>query len=537
MHRSLMRLASAALILAPIAAYAAKPAVPVVTVGAAGMKQLQFDVQPVSGASYYELWFRANGGASWVKRATSLSADPLFRTSVSAHLLDWTNARYRVSACNPEGCSTTASIAVTAYMKDTVGFFKTRAAAAGPFEFGLSSVLSPDGRTLAVLGGETIGPRKLSLTAYVYKKVGDGWQLSARLLPSPVEAATTRAAEGYNVTQRIAINADGTVLAFGVPAEFVLTPNSPEDQGAVYVFRKTGTTWALEQKLTPPDDRAWNYGSSLDLDDAGQTLAFIRKFNDTDAQPHPRVAIYRRGASGWAPWKTLPESTSLAADDVWRFDLSGDGKVLALRTLAGVTVRSGVDLASAQVLAHASVYGATGIATNRDGSVIAAAMPNKRPPAGADWMQNLMAFRRSGASWVTEPAFTYQWKQSTLGWGHSASFGESIAVSDDGRFIAAGDIFNSAAGTGALRTPVTTGVPTPNGAVMVFERKTSSWQVRTMLKPNVQEQYGLFGNTVAFGDGNRSLAVGHLENSSSARDIDGDPTDLSAPGSGAVWLY
>src|SRR3954465_6104033 len=70
MYRSFRRLASAALILAPIAAYAAKPAVPAVTVGAAGMKQLQFDVQPVAGASYYELWFRANGGASWVKRAT-----------------------------------------------------------------------------------------------------------------------------------------------------------------------------------------------------------------------------------------------------------------------------------------------------------------------------------------------------------------------------------------------------------------------------------------------------------------------------------
>jgi len=248
------------------------------------------------------------------------------------------------------------------------------------------------------------------------------------------------------------------------------------------------------------------------------------------------VTIYRRGASGWAPLKTLPESASLADDDVFRFDLSGDGKVLALRTRANVTVRSGLDFVASQVLAHGAVYGATGIATNRDGSVIAAAMPDQRPPAGADWMQNLMAFRRSGASWVTEPAFTYQWKQSTLGWGHSSSFGESVAVSDDGRFIAAGDIFNSAAGTGALRVPVT-GSSTRNGAVMVFERKTSSWQVRTMLKPNVQEQYGIFGNVVAFGDDNRSLAVGHLENSSNARDIDGDPTNLSAPGSGAVWLY
>ena len=353
MHRSFLRLAFTTLILAPVAAQAAKPAVPVVTVGAA-QKQLRFDVEPVSGASYYELWFRANGGSEWVKWTTSLAVDPLFKASVSAHLLDWTNARYRVSACNSEGCSTTASIAVTSHMKETVGFFKTRAAASGPAHYGLSSVLTPDGKTLAVLGGETIGPRVDSLTAYVYQKAGDSWKLSARLLPSPVEAVTTRPMVGYWIEQRIAISADGNVLAFGVPNEFVLTPNTPDGQGAIYIFRRSGTTWALEQKLTPPDNRDWYYGSSIDLDDAGQTLAFIQKYNDTDTQAHPRVAIYRHGSSGWTALKTLPESASLADDDVQRFDLSGDGKVLAIRSHAGAIVRSGVDFTTSQVLAHVS---------------------------------------------------------------------------------------------------------------------------------------------------------------------------------------
>jgi hypothetical protein len=110
------RLALTALLLAPVVALAAVPAVPTVTVGASGLKQFQFDVSPVAGASYYELWFLPNGAAKWVKYMTTLDADPLFKVTVSAHLLDWHNARYRVTACNTDGCSSTAKIAVTNLM-------------------------------------------------------------------------------------------------------------------------------------------------------------------------------------------------------------------------------------------------------------------------------------------------------------------------------------------------------------------------------------------------------------------------------------
>ena len=95
------RFIAAALLLVPLLAYAAKPAVPTYTIGA-GMKQLQIDVNPVAGATYYHLWFLANGNASWVDYMDSTAADPLFKVTVSAHLLDWFNARYRVSACNVE---------------------------------------------------------------------------------------------------------------------------------------------------------------------------------------------------------------------------------------------------------------------------------------------------------------------------------------------------------------------------------------------------------------------------------------------------
>ena len=147
-----------------------------------------------------------------------------------------------------------------------------------------------------------------------------------------------------------------------------------------------------------------------------------------------------------------------------------------------------------------------------------------------------MAFRRGSSGWVAEPAFTYLSGQPNLQSGFSDKFALSLAVSTDGKFIAVGDPLNKYAGTGALHTPVTTG-SVQSGAVFIFERKASSWDLRSLIKPNVSYEGERFGGTVALGDNQRILAVGAIGDASSARDIDGDQGDMSAPQSGALWLY
>ena len=241
------------MLLAPLAAYAAKPAVPTVTVGT-GFKQLQFDVSPVAGATSYELWFLANGNATSVKYMdTTAVADPVFNVTVSAHLLDWFNARYRVTACNAEGCSSTLKFAVTEHMKETPGYIKTRAAAVEPYALGQSPALSADGKTLVVVGGETAGTRTHSATVYVYQKEDAGWRLTARLIPTLAEEGTARPSDRSPGTPRtLAISADGTTILLGNPREFLLAPSHTGQQGAAYVFRKSGTTWKLEQSSRRP---------------------------------------------------------------------------------------------------------------------------------------------------------------------------------------------------------------------------------------------------------------------------------------------
>src|SRR5262245_55600130 len=96
----------------------AAPAAPAITVGASNIKELQFDWSPVPQANTYELWFRANSGASWVKYAETPAQRPRFRIGVSVHLLDWRVARYRVKACNPSGCSTSNEVGVDGLARD-----------------------------------------------------------------------------------------------------------------------------------------------------------------------------------------------------------------------------------------------------------------------------------------------------------------------------------------------------------------------------------------------------------------------------------
>jgi hypothetical protein len=95
---------------------------------------------------------------------------------------------------------------------------------------------------------------------------------------------------------------------------------------------------------------------------------------------------------------------------------------------------------------------------------------------------------------------------------------------------------NTNGGTGVLHTPITN-TTVHSGAVYLFERKSTSWQLRNLIKPNVSYEGTRFGGNVAFTDNQRTLAIGAIGDASAARDFDGDQADTTAPQSGALWLY
>lgn len=512
--------------LLPALASAAPPAAPAVSVGA-GFKQLRFDFEPVSGASFYQLWFRPNGGAAWVKYMENTAATSEFKITVSAHLLDWFNARYYVTACNSEGCSRTANISVTSLMRDTVGYFKQRATAIEPWVFG-EPALSADGTTLAVLGGETRGPRKHSAAVMVYRKGATGWVQEARLEPTPVEEDTARPAVGRN----IAVNGKGTVVVVGLPYQYVPGPNASDD-GAAFIFRRGSSGWVLEKKLELDPVRSWLYAKVVDVDDAGETVAIWRPYLDGqgDGSQQGAVEIHKYAAGAWNLQTVLPVPYGVSSCE--GFALSGNGRILARVCGAFGEI---FELQGTQFVRR-QTFGGTSFApyvdTSFDGGVIVSSN-GSTVPAGATWHPYYTVYRRDASGWQPDPGFTYLGRATKP---PSNSFNGPVTISGDGRFIAVGSYSDTNAGSGVVRGPLTRNSDY-SGAVFVFEHKSNAWALRNMIKPNVPSKYLQFGyGGVSFGDNGKILAVGSPFDDSGARGIDGDQTDASAPDSGAAWLY
>jgi len=514
----------AGLLLLPALASAAPPGAPTVSVGA-GFKQLRFDFAPVTGASSYQLWFRANGGASWVKYMENTASTTEFKVTVSAHLLDWFNARYYVTACNGDGCSRTADIYVTSLMRDTVGYFKQRPTAIEPWHFGQQPVLSADGTTLAVLGGETRAPRQHSASVMVYRKGASGWVQEARLEPTPVEEDTAGSGTA-------AINANGTVVVVGLPYQYTPGPSASDD-GAAYIFRRGSSGWVLEKKLTLDPNRSWLYGKVVDIDAAGETVDIWRSYLDepTDGSQWGAVDIYKHTAAGWNLQTIVPVPYGVGSCE--GFSLSGNGRILA-RICGGygeIFEFEGTQFVRRQTFSGTTT--APEIDTNFDGSLIVSATSSYLPE-GATWEPYYTVYRRNGSGWQRDPGFTYVGGRATK--PPSNYYGGSVAISADGRFIAVGSPGDQNAGSGVVRGPLTRNSDY-SGAVFVFERKPTAWSLRNMIKPNVPSKYLGFGENVSFGDNGKILAVGSPYDDSAARGIDGDQTDTSAPDSGAAWLY
>lgn len=107
------------------------------------------------------------------------------------------------------------------------------AADGAPFDdFGLSVGISGD---TAVVGATKDGSDEAA--AYVFTRSGSVWTQEAKLVAADPEASGFGAA--------VAISGDTVLVgAYG---------SGPVEQGAAYVFRRTGTTWTQEAKLLPSD--------------------------------------------------------------------------------------------------------------------------------------------------------------------------------------------------------------------------------------------------------------------------------------------
>ena len=508
--------AMGALALASVA-LAAPPAAPVVTAGVSNIKQLQFDWDAVPGASRYELWYLVGPGGQWKKTAETTAQRRLIRINVSVHLLVWPTARYRVAACNSSGCTNSAEVGVEHLSIDASGYLKQNFDGEGRW-FGNAVAISADGMTAAVATSHNAGGNADNGVVYVYRKpkASDPWRFEARIKPSLFRSASS---QPYTYSQALAVNGDGTLIAFGRPEGI----GGESLNGAVYLFRRNGTTWTQEKRFAG-GAAGDEFGQIVNLDDAGNTLAVWRRVFRSGTG-YGVTEIYEHTSAGWQPVATLPyPAPSGGYANCHGQSLSGDGQTL-VRTCAVQAVPS--------VLVHqAPGWGESArihagdnseIATNFDGTLFVA----RKSSASAD------VYRLQQNVWVADPGSPIDTGGAPL----STHPYTSVAVSRDGKFIALGDGADRRGTAGPNYPPISAVEGESRGSVYVFERKTAGWQLRRLMKPSVVS-WSHFGGAVALSGNGLNMIVGAVDDRSGATRMNGDPADISLPlNQGAAWLY
>jgi hypothetical protein len=115
-------------------------------------------------------------------------------------------------------------------------------------------------------------------------------------------------------------------------------------------------------------------------------------------------------------------------------------------------------------------------------------------------------------------------------------FGLAIALSSDGSTLAVGAPLEGSAATSINGDQLDNSEPEA-GAVYVFRRSGDVWTQEAYVKASNAQAFDQFGWAVALSGDGTTLAVGARKEDSSATGIDGDQSDNSASGAGAVYVY
>ncbi len=510
------------------AAFAAKPANPAVSI-TAGLKQLNFWWGAVPGATRYELWYLPLAGATWVEYDHLPASRTSVSVNISAHLLNWQSARFVLKACNSSGCGRTPHLFVSHLMQQTVGYF-SRPVLEGRYQMGYDVALAESGNALAATFVKNAESNSAGVTAY--RKTNSGWTYEAELLADPPGPYLPIAIPD----PAVAISGNGDVIALGghepVSSE---DPDSEAFVTAVYVFRRTATGWAREQKLSWPDQAPWASADPdfrlyrrVELDESGTLLA---------ARSRSEIELFRYSNGAWTRVTTFPLGCETMG-------LSGDGTTLAVSCGSWVQVFKAPTwqrVASLPNEEARQVYTAASrvVAVSHDGTRFALRSVTWNQDRQIEAWVNVYRLGTSG--WAREATLAPgSWTTVGDDEGPSDGYGQGIAMSHDGRFIAVSAARDGASGHGAIYPPYLRGVG-GLGAVYIYERKPTGWRLRQLIKPNEGgaswDDRSALGLPLSFGRNAKDLAVGGAGLSGAANVVGGplpdDPRDLR----GAIWLY
>ena len=403
-------------------------------------------------------------------------------------------------------------------------------------EFGHAVALSADGNTLAVSaqfegsGAKGINGNQKdrsipqSGAVYVFTRSGTTWTQQAYVKASNTGEAGTADSfgDGDQFGVSVTISDDGNTIAVGAIAEDGgsagingnQADNSATSAGAVYVFARTGSTWAQQAYVKPANpDPGDLFGYSVSLSADGNTLAIgsydeggsSRGINgppDNMRRGAGAVYVFSRTASDWTQQAYIHAANAEAGDSLGvNVALSDDGNTLLASSLDEDCTATGVN--------------PPGCDDDRAADI----------STGAAYV-----FVRSGTAW-TQQAYLKASNTGANDW-----FGSRAALSGDGNTAALGASLEDSSGKGVNGKQDDEAAP-ESGAVYVFTRTGTTWSQQSYVKSSNAEPYDEFGGSVALSrDGRTMVASAHAEDGGS-KGAGGNQADNSVNESGAVYIF
>lgn len=184
-------------------------------------------------------------------------------------------------------------------------------------QFGISATVGGD---TAVVGAwfADVGGNSQQGAAWVFTRDGGSWSEQAKLTASEGLAGDRF---GYSVAV-----AGDTAVVGALQADVGANP----DQGAAYVFHRSGGAWDEETRLVASDGAAGSqFGISVDL--AGETVLVGAPASTVEGIPFRGAGYqFRRTDAGWTEQAKLTASDGVAFDQLgWSVRLDGDAAVLS----------------------------------------------------------------------------------------------------------------------------------------------------------------------------------------------------------------
>ena len=403
-------------------------------------------------------------------------------------------------------------------------------------EFGHAVVLSADGNTMAVsayweaskatgINGDANDESIPQAGAvYVFTRTGTTWTQQAYVKASNTGEAGTedKFGDGDQFGVSLTLSDDGRTLAVGAISEDSnaagingnQADNSAMSAGAVYVFLRTGNTWAQQAyiKASNPDP-ADMFGYSVSLNAEGSTLAVgsydeggsARGINgppDNMRRGAGAVYVFTRTGTTWAQQAYIHASNAEAGDSMGvMVALSDDGNTLLTASLDEDCLATGVNPQGCD----------NDRAADRS--------------SGAGYI-----FVRTGSTW-SEQAFLKASNSGANDW-----FGSRSALSGDGNTAALGASLEDSSGRGVDGKQDDDAAP-ESGAVYFFRRTGTTWSQQHYVKAANADAYDEFGGSVALSrDGRTMVVTAHSEDGSS-HGVGGNQADNGTAEAGAAYVF